>query len=407
MRACSGHGRVGSLRLASGLEFETPSLLMITRRGLPVVIPPEMLMDLHPDSRACQFTPMHFLEDPLAAVVAKAGGVHKLASLTGFAMVAVARDSLGNEIAGEEASNLGASFETSSGRRIVGLEKYMEVVNACKPDLWVSLPDEVPHWVPEKRNRESVDHTSQWLDHCLSLQHAEHGNRCLGVVVGAGSLEERARSAEQAATRNVAGFSLAGFGLGEDVAQRGFHLEVAIAKLPNDKLRHVCGLGSPEEVLQAVGAGIDLLDSTYPYMLTKECLAMTFPLKMEVPLRNADRDMQPTPDHGVASGFSLAKVNLRSATYGIDETPLVTGCKCYTCKRHTKVYINQLLNSNETLAQTLLEIHNTYHYLEFFKAIRESIKADKFHEFRTWFTSQRQELGVLSLGNIPRVVSCN
>lgn len=59
VRACSGHGRVGSLRLASGLEFETPSLLMITRRGLPVVIPPEMLMDLHPDSRACQFTPMH------------------------------------------------------------------------------------------------------------------------------------------------------------------------------------------------------------------------------------------------------------------------------------------------------------------------------------------------------------
>lgn len=58
------------------------------------------------------------------------------------------------------------------------------------------------------------------------------------------------------------------------------------------------------------------MGTRYPYMLTKECLALTFPLKMEVPLRNADRDMQPTPDHGVASGFSLAKVNLRSATYG-------------------------------------------------------------------------------------------
>ena len=58
--------------------------------------------------------------------------------------------------------------------RQVGPAKYMEVVNACKPDLWASLPDEVPSWVTEKRNRMSVDRTLQWLDHCLSLQPVCH-----------------------------------------------------------------------------------------------------------------------------------------------------------------------------------------------------------------------------------------
>lgn len=56
----------------------------------------------------------------------------------------------------------------------MGPAKYMEVVNACKPDLWASLPDEVPTWVTEKRNRMSVDRTLQWLDHCLSLQPVCH-----------------------------------------------------------------------------------------------------------------------------------------------------------------------------------------------------------------------------------------
>ncbi|KAG0558228.1 hypothetical protein KC19_10G013400 [Ceratodon purpureus] len=245
VRTWSAGARLGSLQLAAGLQVETPGLLLLTRKGLPAFIPPDLLQNLHPDARACQVTPLHFLESPNATTVAKAGGLHKLVSLTGFGMVAVARDSLMDESNGEGSSKMGASFETSSGRRVVGPAKYMEVVNAFKPDLWVSLPDEVPSWVAEKRNRLSVDRTLQWLDQCLSLQPAEYGNRCLGVVVGSTSLDERIRSAEQTATRNVAGFSLGGFGLGEDAAQRAVQMEAVLTKLPKEKVRHVSGIGLP------------------------------------------------------------------------------------------------------------------------------------------------------------------
>lgn len=59
MGACSGGARIGSLQLGEGLHFETPGLLMLTQKGLPAIIPPDMLLALHPDSRLCQFTPLH------------------------------------------------------------------------------------------------------------------------------------------------------------------------------------------------------------------------------------------------------------------------------------------------------------------------------------------------------------
>lgn len=394
VRTWSAGARLGSMQLAAGVQMETPTLLLLTRKGLPAFIPPDLLQNLHPDARACQVSPLHFLDSPSASIVETAGGLHKFVSMTGFGMVALARDSLMDESNGEASSKLGAAFETTSGRRVVGPAKYMEIVNACKPDLWVSLPDEVPTWAAEKRNRLSVDRTLQWLDHCLSLQPAERGNRCLGVVVGSASLDERIRSAEQTATRNVVGFSLGGFGLGEDASQRALQMDAVIAKLPKEKLRHTSGLGLPEEVLQAVEAGVDVFDSIYPFMLTKGGYAMTFPLNMENSPGNLDT--QPSASELAYIGSDSAKMNLRSVAYRLDKSPLVVGCKCYTCQRHTRAYIHHLINTHEMLSQTLLEIHNTYHYLEFFKAIRDAIKADKFLAFRNWFTSTRKETRVHS-----------
>lgn len=69
-------------------------------------------------------------------------------------------------------------------------------------------------------------------------------------------------------------------------------------------------------------------------------------------------------------GDDSSKINLFATIYRNDALPLMEGCNCYTCSRHTKAYINHLLSTHEMLAQTLLEIHNTHHFLEFFQDIR-------------------------------------
>jgi len=392
VRAWSAQARLGSLHLgATGPQLETPCLLLLTRKGLPAFIPPDLFHKLHPDALALQVSPLHFLDSPPPEVVAEVGGLHKMLCLPEHGLVAVGRDSIMDEADGEGTTKLGASFKTSFGRRIVGPVKYMEVINACKPNLWASLPDEVPAWVSEKRNRMSVGRTLQWLDHCLSLS-TDMG--CLGVVVGGSSVEQRTHSAQQTATRNVAGFSLGGFGLGEAAEDRGPLLEAVTASLPMEKPRHVSGLGMPEEVLQAVAAGVDLFDSTYPHMLTMGGYAMTFPVTMEDILGDfANKNL--AVEEWSKSDSDSAKICLRSVSFRLDESPLVDGCKCYTCRKHSRAYIHHLLNTHEMLAQTLLDIHNMYHYLGFFQAIREAIRANDFPVFHNQFISHRRQSTLL------------
>ncbi|CAM6105967.1 unnamed protein product [Calypogeia fissa] len=388
VNAVSSGARVGSLVLGE-LQLETPCLLLLTRKGLPAFITPDLLDALHPDASALQISPVHFVDNPSPSTVAAIGGAHKILSQPKRAIVAIARDSLGHETDGENSTKFGASFETPNGRRLVTPKIYMEAMNALKPNLWAALPDEVPAWATAKRNRVSVDRTLLWLDECLSL-HAAIDDNILGVIVGGSTIDERKRSAQSTALRNVSGYSLGGFGLGENPEDRGSLLEAAITNLPADKIRHVSGLGMPEEVLHAVSHGVDLFDSTYPHMLTMGGFAMTFPFCMEE--KNGYTRSDTSYEERADAGADSAKINLFSVTHRNDVSPIVKGCKCYACRKHTRAYIHHLLNVHEMLAQTLLDIHNYHHYLNFFQAIREAVAKDKFEKFRHWFISQRREI---------------
>lgn len=386
VKACSNNGsraRIGSLDLG-GVEVDTPCLLLATRKGLPHFITPDLLHSVHPNARAMQISPLHFWECPLPSTVAAIGGVHAMLSMPEYGFIAIPRDSIMCIPDAERSNKFGASFETPFGHRLVKPVQYMESICALKPNLWSSLPDEVPSWVSDKRNRISVDRTTRWLDDCLAMQ-PTGSKSALGAVVGGTSLEQRERSASEVASRNVAGFWLAGFGLGESIDDRPALLDAIMRILPEDKPRHISGLGLPEEVLQGVAAGIDVFGSTYPYLLTMGGYAMTFPLNMEDKLFVSKASYVELSNMGADS----AKINLRATIYRNDASPIMQSCSCYTCQKHTKAYINHLLNTHEMLAQTLLEIHNTHHYLRFFEAVRHAINVNNFNMFRSWFVKHK------------------
>lgn len=208
------------------------------------------------------------------------------------------------------------------------------------------------------------------------------GGSVFGSIVGGSDIEERKRCAEEVARRNVSGFWIGGFGLGESMDERPAVLDVITDALPFEKPRHISGLGLPEEILQGVAAGFDLFDSNYIYHLTIGGFALTFPLdKRESLFDNQLSDI----------GSDTAKINLRATVYKKDNSPIVEDCKCYTCRNHTKAYINHLLNVHEMLASILLEIHNTHHYLGFFGLIRKAIKDGEFEQLRTRFVEGRRE----------------
>lgn len=294
-----------------------------------------------------------------------------------YAFAAVPRDSVVCLPECNSSNKIGASFETPSGRRLIKPGEYMEMISSMKPNLWTTLADEVPVWVSEKRNKASVDRTVRWLDDCIRL--SVTGGAVFGSIVGGSSVEERHRCAQEVAKRNVSGYWIGGFGLGESMDERTALLDAVVDNLPVEKPRQICGLGLPEEVLQGIAAGIDLFDSTYIYHLTLGGFALTFPLDVLSTSQSSD------------IGSDCTKINLKATIYRKDKSPIIDSCNCYTCQNHTKAYINHLLNVHEMLANILLEIHNTHHYLLLFRSIREAIKEDRFEEFRQKFIEGRRD----------------
>ncbi|XP_010264838.1 PREDICTED: queuine tRNA-ribosyltransferase accessory subunit 2-like isoform X2 [Nelumbo nucifera] len=321
------------------------------------------------------------LDCPSLKAISKIGGLHQMLGLHGYSFAAVPRDSLLCLPNCDGTNKIGASFETPCGRMLIKSAEYMKMISSLKPNIWASLADEVPAWTSEKRNRTSVDRTVQWLDDCIALDPAD-GGAVFGAIVGGSSVGERSRCAQEVSRRNVSGYWIGGFGLGESMDERPALLNAVTDVLPEEKPRQICGIGLPEEVLQGVAAGIDLFDSTYIYHLTLGGFALTFQM---------DRSKEHVPSYQLSKiGSDNAKINLRATIYRKDTSPIVDGCSCYTCQNHTRAYINHLLNVHEMLAQILLEIHNTHHYLGFFRLIREAIKEGKFELFCQKFIQTRR-----------------
>ncbi|KAI5670040.1 hypothetical protein M9H77_19893 [Catharanthus roseus] len=388
----NGRARTGVLQVGGSScphPIETPALLLTTRKGLPLFISPDLLPSLpFPDSHLLQFSPLHFLDGISIKTISNIGGVHQMVGLREHIFAAVPRDSIVSLPEYDSTNRIGASFETPCGRRLIKPAEYMEMISSMKPDISVSLADEVPSWVSSKRNKASVDRTLRWLDDCISLNVT--GRTLFGSIVGGSSEDQRRHCSEEVSRRNVSGFWIGGFGLGESMDERSALLTAITDVLPEDKPRQISGLELPEEVLQGVAAGIDLFDSTYIYHLTLGGFALIF---------SHEENKRKVSSYELSDiGNDDTKINLRATIYRKDASPIVDGCKCYTCQNHTKAYINHLFNVHEMLAQTLLEIHNTHHYLGFFRSIREAIKDGKFEQFRKSFVGSRRAAAAASLG---------
>ncbi|PIA47135.1 hypothetical protein AQUCO_01400084v1 [Aquilegia coerulea] len=345
-----GRARVGVLQLGLGSNgcptttIETPSLLVSTRKGLPLFMPLDLLSALpSPDSHLLQLSPLHFLECPSPKTISSMGGIHKMVGLKeNYSFVAAPRDSMLCLPVADSTNKFGASYESPCGRRLIKPAEYMEMITALSPNIWATLADEVPAWVSAKRNRTSVDRTLRWLDECIALDRAR-GIFAFGAIVGGSNMEERKRCAQEVAKRNVSGYWIGGFGLGETAEERPALLNAVMDVLPEYKPRQICGLGLPEEVLEGVASGVDLFDSTYIYHLTIGGFGLIFPL-------NGNETCIPNSQLSDAGG-DLTKINLRATIYR----------------------------------------HNTHHYLGFFRMIREAIKVGDFDNFCQRFVGGRRE----------------
>ncbi len=223
--------------------------------------------------------------------------------------------------------------------------------------------DECPSAKAERAYVEaSVARTTRWLKLCVSemnklnsLEGTLNKDQILfGINQGAVFDDIRVEHARQIADMDLYGYAIGGLAVGESHEEMYRVIEKVAPVLPKDKPLYLMGVGTPENILEAVDRGVDFFDCVYP-------------------TRNG-RHGQLYTEYG--------KINIKNKRYEFDERPIEEGCGCDACRRHSRSYIRHLLKAGEILGLRLCVNHNLYHYNRLMEDIRFAIRSGSYGRFK-------------------------
>jgi len=249
------------------------------------------------------------------------------------------------------------------GRKIfMGPEESMQIQSnlgstiAMAFDECIGLPAERPYV------EASVARTTRWLERSQkemarlnSLEDTINKQQMLfGINQGATYKDIRIEHAKRISDMNLDGYAIGGLAVGESHAEMYQVLEDVVPYLPEDKPTYLMGVGTPENILEAVERGVDFFDCVLPARNGRHAHVYT----------------------------NFGKLNLLNAKYEKDETPIDETCGCPACRRYTKAYIRHLFKAKEMLAMRLCVMHNLYFFNSLMEEIRQAIEEDRFHEYK-------------------------
>jgi queuine tRNA-ribosyltransferase len=166
-----------------------------------------------------------------------------------------------------------------------------------------------------------------------------------GIVQGGMDRDLRRESAERTVAIGFSGYAIGGLSVGEPRELTREVVASTLEYLPKDKPRYLMGVGTPEEIVEYAGLGIDMMDCVLPTRAARHGLLFT----------------------------SEGKISIKQARYAQDSGPLDPNCRCRVCQRYSRAYLRHLYASNEVLAQVLNTIHNLAFYLDTMQRVRHSI----------------------------------
>jgi queuine tRNA-ribosyltransferase len=227
-----------------------------------------------------------------------------------------------------------------------------------------------PYPSTEAYAREAMDRTHRWAERCVAA-YDESGRLAtggwpqalFGIVQGGIYRELREESARTLIDLDFPGYAIGGLAVGEEKIARNEVIAWTSALLPAAKPRYLMGVGTPEDILDAVQRGVDMFD----------CV---------LPTRNA-RNAQAFTSRGV--------LNLLNARFTEDFGPIDPNCACPVCRRHSRAYVRHLFKAKEILASRLTTYHNLYFYHGLMAGLRAAIRENRFLAFREAFLRRYNE----------------
>lgn len=335
---------VGTLASVKALTTEQLQSLAFTPHSSP--LGPEILLN----------NTYHLMLRPGIDLLEKLGGVHRfmnwdravLSDSGGFQVFSLATIRKVREEGVEFRSHIDGSPYFLSPEVSIDIQSRMGV------DIAMAFDECPAYGLSRNEVEQSMELTHRWAKRSLD---ARRQSALFGIVQGGIYLDLRKRSVEAIASMDFDGVAIGGVSVGEPKKEMFAIVDFTAPLLPPDKPRYLMGVGTPEDLLNGVAAGVDMFD----------CV---------LPTRNARTGSLFT---------SRGKVNIKNARYADDESPLDPECACVTCATVSRAYLRHLYVNGEIAASVYNTIHNVFFYLDLMRKVRQAIASSSFASFRENF----------------------
>ena len=354
-----GAARRGTLQLAHG-TVETPVFMPVGTYGAVKAMSPEELKTL--GAQVILGNTFHLWLRPGLDVIAAHGGLHGFIGWNG----PILTDSGGFQVfsLGElrKISEEGVKFQSpvNGDKLMLTPEESMRIQRVLNSDIVMIFDECTPYPADHTQAAESMRLSLRWAERSKKT-HEGNPNALFGIVQG--GMFEDLRDESLAGLEDVGfdGYAIGGLSVGEPKEDMRRILAHTAPQLPADKPRYLMGVGTPEDIVEAVCAGIDMFDCVMPTRNARNGWLFT---------RNGD-------------------IKLRNARYRADTGPLDPTCDCHTCRNFSRAYLHHLQKVNEILGAKLNTLHNLFYYQTLMRELREAIVAGRLADYVARFHEER------------------
>ena len=356
IKTCSAtRARAGELVTPHGM-VRTPVFLPVGSQATVKTLTPQEIKDIGFDMLLANA--YHLYLRPGASGIEEMGGLHNFMGWKGTILT----DSGGYQIfslAGlRQINDEGVSFRShiDGSQHLITPELAIKIQESLGADIIMVLDECPPSDADFNRVRRAMNRTHLWAARCRQT-HRRNDQALFAIVQGGISPELRRKSAEYLTSLDFPGYAIGGLSLGEPKEVTWNIIEETVALLPKDKPRYLMGVGSPEDIIEAVSRGIDMFDSALPTRVARNGALFT----------------------------RQGRVNIENSIYRKMAEPVDPNCICYTCKNFSAAYLHHLFRCGELLALRLATLHNLSFISNLMSDVREAILNDTFASFKDDF----------------------
>ena len=349
--------RYGKLKTSHG-TIETPFFMPIATKGTAKQISQDELKELGSDAIIANAFILHL--KPGLDIIKKFKGIHSFMKWDRV----VFTDSGGFQILSKsflhKADEKGVYFKNpfDGSKRFFTPEDIIKIEESIRADVAMALDFVPPYGHTKDYISECTRITHLWANRCIKV-HDDKKQLLFGICQGGTFRDLREKSAKFINGLDFDGVALGGLGIGEGSKLMSNAIKWSTKNIDEDKTRYLMGVGSPEDIIESIGLGIDCFDSRFPTMNARHGGIFT----------------------------SEGKINIEKACYRDDENPLDENCRCYTCRRFSRAYIHHLYRTYEPIRDRYGNIHNLFFVQNLIKQCRKAIKNCEFDNLKKEFLS--------------------